>query len=78
MVITRLENIFQCDEPKDGNLANPQFLDNFCKQEGFIGWFDTSAKHNINVTEAGTFLVKHVCIIFSKITARKHNPRTVC
>jgi len=64
----------KCDEPKDGNLDNPQFLDSFCKQEGFIGWFDTSAKHNINVTESATFLVKHILDTTAQMNVAK--PRT--
>jgi len=35
-------------------------LDKFCQEHGFIGWFETSAKDNINVNEAGTFLVEHI------------------
>uniref|UniRef100_A0A673BRJ9 Ras-related protein Rab n=1 Tax=Sphaeramia orbicularis TaxID=375764 RepID=A0A673BRJ9_9TELE len=35
-------------------------LDKFCKDNSFLGWFETSAKDNINVEEAGAFLVKHM------------------
>eukprot|EP01116_Phalansterium_solitarium_P013896 TRINITY_DN3134_c0_g1_i1.p1 TRINITY_DN3134_c0_g1~~TRINITY_DN3134_c0_g1_i1.p1 ORF type:complete len:219 (-),score=36.78 TRINITY_DN3134_c0_g1_i1:143-799(-) len=35
-------------------------MDDFCKENGFIGWFATSAKEKINIDEAGSFLVEHI------------------
>ncbi|KAM4625268.1 ras-related protein Rab-32 [Polymixia lowei] len=35
-------------------------LDHFCKDNSFLGWFETSAKDNINIDEASTFLIKHM------------------
>ncbi len=35
-------------------------MDEFCKDKGFIGWFETSAKENIGVDEAAQFLVSKV------------------
>lgn len=35
-------------------------LDRFCQDHGFSGWFETSAKDNINIDEAGAFLVKQM------------------
>ncbi|XP_056141095.1 ras-related protein Rab-38b [Lampris incognitus] len=35
-------------------------MDQFCKDHGFVGWFETSAKDNININEAANFLVKHI------------------
>ncbi|EDV23601.1 uncharacterized protein TRIADDRAFT_27795, partial [Trichoplax adhaerens] len=35
-------------------------LDNYCKEKGFAGWFETSAKENINIDEAANFLVSKV------------------
>lgn len=32
----------------------------FCERHGFVGWFETSAKQNINIDEASRFLVKKV------------------
>jgi len=37
-----------------------EMMDHFCKEHRFIGWFQTSAKENINVEEAGRFLVEHI------------------
>uniref|UniRef100_UPI0037E8C4A3 ras-related protein Rab-32 n=1 Tax=Semicossyphus pulcher TaxID=241346 RepID=UPI0037E8C4A3 len=37
-------------------------LDSFCKDNNFLGWFQTSAKENINIDEAGAFLVKQMML----------------
>lgn len=33
----------KCDQKKD-NSNNTTLMDNFCKETGFLGWFETSAK----------------------------------
>jgi hypothetical protein len=35
-------------------------LDKFCESKGFVGWFDTSAKMNINIDKAARFLVERI------------------
>ncbi|XP_056140165.1 ras-related protein Rab-32-like [Lampris incognitus] len=35
-------------------------LDSFCKENGFAGWFETSAKENSNIEEAARCLVEHI------------------
>ncbi|KAM4620373.1 ras-related protein Rab-38 [Polymixia lowei] len=35
-------------------------LDSFCKENGFAGWFETSAKENRNIEEAVQCLVEHI------------------
>jgi len=48
----------KCDlaeEPLDKDM-----MDKFCKDNNFIGWFETSAKENINIDEAGNRLVEYV------------------
>uniref|UniRef100_A0A7S2V4T6 Ras-related protein Rab n=1 Tax=Fibrocapsa japonica TaxID=94617 RepID=A0A7S2V4T6_9STRA len=40
--------------------VDTEYLDEFCKQHGFVGWFDTSAKTNQNIVEAATFLVEKI------------------
>ena len=47
----------QCDQPKEGIVATPGKLDEYCKEKGFAGWFETSAKDNINIDDAAKFLV---------------------
>ncbi|KAK9959403.1 hypothetical protein ABG768_009531 [Culter alburnus] len=49
----------KCDETKVCQ-RNASLLEKICQEKGFIGWFQTSAKENINVEEAAKFLVKHI------------------
>ncbi|KAG8008072.1 Ras-related protein Rab-38 [Nibea albiflora] len=35
-------------------------LDSFCRENGFVGWFETSAKENTNIEEAASCLVEHI------------------
>ena len=38
----------------------PSEIDKFCQEQGFIGWYETSAKENINIDEAFKALVEKV------------------
>lgn len=49
----------KCDQKKDSS-QSPSQMDQFCKDHGFIGWFETSAKDNINIDEATRFLVENM------------------
>jgi len=40
--------------------VDKEVMDKFCKENKFIGWFETSAKDNINIDSAGNFLVDHI------------------
>ena len=35
-------------------------LDKFCEEKRFCGWFDTSAKLNVNIDKASRFLVEKI------------------
>ena len=65
-VITFLNNfnpkisISKCDLNKEGLANNQAHMDEFCKEKGFIGWYETSAKENINVEQASKFLVSKI------------------
>lgn len=50
----------KCDQPKEGLMSNTSTIDTFCKEKQFAGWFETSAKENINIDEAARFLVTQV------------------
>lgn len=49
----------KCDQKREGG-QNPPQMDQFCKEHGFTGWFETSAKDNINIDEAARFLVENI------------------
>ncbi|KAG7322400.1 hypothetical protein KOW79_013746 [Hemibagrus wyckioides] len=50
----------KCDQSKDILVNNGLKMDQFCQENGFVGWFETSAKENLNINEAANFLVKHI------------------
>ena len=37
-------------------------MDEYCREKGFAGWFETSAKENINIEEAARSLVHKVSL----------------
>ena len=39
---------------------NPNQLDAYCRENGFVTWFQTSAKDGTNVEEATSFLVRKI------------------
>ncbi|CAN0152879.1 unnamed protein product [Pylaiella littoralis] len=53
--VVLLANKCDLDVPIDREALNW-----FCERHGFVGWFETSAKQNINIDEASRFLVKKV------------------
>jgi Ras-related protein Rab-32 len=50
----------KCDQPKQGLCAMPAKMDEFCKENGFVTWFETSAKENTNIDESAKALVSKV------------------
>lgn len=50
----------KCDQHKEGLVNSPSKMDEYCKEKNFSGWFETSAKENINIEEAARFLVTKV------------------
>lgn len=48
----------KCD--MEGVDPDTSLIDKFCKDNGFIGWFPTSAKVDTNISEAVRFLVKNI------------------
>eukprot|EP01079_Euglenida_sp_SAG-EU17-18_P003229 gene3230-3747_t len=37
-----------------------QEMQQFCQENGFVGWFETSAKDGTNVEASANFLIKHI------------------
>ncbi|XP_070838374.1 ras-related protein Rab-38b [Chaetodon trifascialis] len=56
----------KCDQGRELS-SNGIKMDQFCKDHGFVGWFETSAKDNLNIAEAANFLVKHIMATESDI-----------
>ncbi|EFN81648.1 Ras-related protein Rab-32 [Harpegnathos saltator] len=50
----------KCDQHKEGLVNSPNKMDEYCKEKNFSGWFETSAKENINIEEAARFLVNKI------------------
>jgi len=50
----------KCDLAKEGFARNTAQMDKFCEEHGFAGWFETSAKDNINIDTAAKFLVARI------------------
>jgi Ras-related protein Rab-32 len=50
----------KCDLAKERLVKSGPQLDKYCQEQGFAGWFETSAKDNINIDEAAQFLVKKI------------------
>ncbi|XP_048779547.1 ras-related protein Rab-32-like isoform X2 [Ostrea edulis] len=50
----------KCDQAKEGLVNNSNQMDEFCKEKGFVGWFETSAKENINIDDSARFLVQRI------------------
>ncbi|GAM24986.1 hypothetical protein SAMD00019534_081610 [Acytostelium subglobosum LB1] len=62
----------KCDLGKEGFIKTANEMDKYCKDNGFIGWFETSAKENLNIEKASRFLVEHIL----KMDIRRNQPPT--
>ncbi|XP_055320609.1 mucin-5AC isoform X1 [Sitodiplosis mosellana] len=52
----------KCDQSKQGIVNTPAKMDEYVKEHGFAGWFETSAKENINIEEAARALVNKILL----------------
>ncbi|KAG5678566.1 hypothetical protein PVAND_008229 [Polypedilum vanderplanki] len=52
----------KCDQQKQGLVTMPQKMDEYCRQNGFAGWFETSAKDNTNIEESAKALVSKILL----------------
>lgn len=48
----------KCDMVKTA--LNEEVMDQYCKENGFIAWFATSAKDNVNIDESVACIVNHI------------------
>ena len=58
--MTTIKICLQCDQPKEGLINNSHKMEEYCKENSFTAWFETSAKDNINIDEAAKALVTKV------------------
>jgi len=57
------------DLAKDGLvLKSPSQMDQFCKDNNFVGWFETSAKEGVGIDKAAKFLISQ--ILQNQVTQR--------
>ncbi|XP_044230304.1 ras-related protein Rab-32 [Thunnus albacares] len=62
----------KCDMTgRDGDLVSS--LDSFCNDKGFLGWFETSAKDDINIDEAVALLVKQMMLCNTSPSNEEHD-----
>jgi len=62
------------DLAKEAFQKTPAQMEKFCEDNGFIGWFETSAKDNLNIDKASKFLVSR--ILENDINRKDDNPPT--
>jgi len=50
----------KCDLAKEGFVKTGNEMDKYVKDNGFLNWFETSAKDNINIDKAAKCLVEYI------------------
>jgi len=63
------------DMAKDGFVKSPSQMDQYCKENNFVGWFETSAKENVGIDKAAKFLISK--ILENKVTERPSDPKVI-
>jgi len=63
------------DMAKDGFVKSPSQMDQYCKENNFVGWFETSAKENIGIDKAAKFLISK--ILENKVTEKPLDPKVI-
>lgn len=68
---------FKCDQQKQGIATDLSKLDEYCRDHGFAGWFETSAKDNVNIEESAKGLVNKVTNLFCPESAQITNSPSI-
>ncbi|XP_029449899.1 ras-related protein Rab-32 [Rhinatrema bivittatum] len=63
----------KCDQMKEMSSQNFSHLDQFCKESGFVGWFETSAKDNINIDDAARSLIENILSNYKTFPAEEND-----
>eukprot|EP01118_Nematostelium_gracile_P019145 TRINITY_DN875_c0_g1_i1.p1 TRINITY_DN875_c0_g1~~TRINITY_DN875_c0_g1_i1.p1 ORF type:complete len:216 (+),score=57.43 TRINITY_DN875_c0_g1_i1:124-771(+) len=63
------------DMAKEGFVKNSSQMDQYCKENSFVGWFETSAKENLGIDKAAKFLISK--ILENKVTEKPVDPKVV-
>jgi len=63
------------DMAKDGFVKSASQMDQYCKENNFVGWFETSAKENIGIDKAAKFLISK--ILENKVTEKPSDPKVI-
>jgi len=50
----------KCDIANENQHLNPEKMDSYIKENGFISWYETSAKEDVNISKAIKNLVGHI------------------
>uniref|UniRef100_A0A0K8SPQ7 Ras-related protein Rab n=1 Tax=Lygus hesperus TaxID=30085 RepID=A0A0K8SPQ7_LYGHE len=50
----------KCDQQKEGLVNQPNKMNEYCEENKFTAWFETSAKENINIEESAKTLVNQI------------------
>lgn len=64
----------KCDLPRDPAIKGGSEMDDYCTKNGYLCWFDTSAKCNVNISEAANALVAQL-VQLDADTNRTQHPR---
>jgi len=65
----------KCDLGTLGSISKEYNMDKFCQDNGFVGWFEVSAKEDLGIENAGDFLIT---TIMKNVQKKEISPRQTC
>lgn len=67
----------KCDTMRLEAIKKREDMDRYCKENEFLGWYETSAKDNINIDKAFKFLVDRIMEKISALSPKPQDPSVV-